>query len=132
MRCFVTIANEKRVLKDARTTARVIQTALICPYGPLDLSSTPKRGVKWRERNRVYRLRLGVGHIWHEGHGQPSHRRHLQQHSLHHVWVCVRPAARIDPAPYTLATERLAIDGTVEATRCNDGGSAYCFGANHR
>src|SRR6516225_2205201 len=35
---------EKRVLKDARTTARVIQTALICPYGPLDLSSTPKTG----------------------------------------------------------------------------------------
>jgi len=44
LRCFVTIANEKRVLKDARTTARVIQTALICPYGPLDLSSTPKTG----------------------------------------------------------------------------------------
>ena len=34
----------RRVLKDARTTARVIQTVLICPYGSLDLSSTQKRG----------------------------------------------------------------------------------------
>ena len=45
-RLHIAVCNcgERRVLKDARTTARVIQTVLICPYGPLDLSSTPKTG----------------------------------------------------------------------------------------
>ena len=35
--------------------------------------------------DRIYRLCLGVGRIWHEGHGQPSHRCHMQQHRLHHL-----------------------------------------------
>ena len=45
-RLHIAVCNcgERRVLKDARTTARVIQTVLICPYGSLDLSSTPKTG----------------------------------------------------------------------------------------
>ena len=78
-----------------------------------------------RQRNRVYRLRLGVGRIWHEGHGQPSHRRHLQQCSLHHVCAFIGLAARIGPACHPLATERLAIDGGVEATQRDGGGSAF-------
>ena len=69
--------------------------------------------------------RLGVGRIWHEGHGQPSHRRHLQQCSLHHVCAFIGLAARIGPACHPLATERLAIDGSIEAIRWDDGGSVF-------
>jgi hypothetical protein len=52
--------------------------------------------------------------------------------ALHHVWVSVRPAARIDSARHPLATERLAFVGGVEAAQCDNGGSPLCFGANHR
>src|SRR6516164_9044251 len=69
--------------------------------------------------------RLGVGRIWHEGHGQPSHRCHLQQHSLHHLCASLKPAPRIDLARRPLATEWLAIDGSIEAIRWDDGGSVF-------
>src|SRR6516164_8201621 len=60
-RVHIAVCNcgERRVLKDARTTARVIQTVLICPYGPLDLSSTPKTGKLAR---RITRPITGAAH----------------------------------------------------------------------
>ena len=58
-------------------------------------------------------------------HGRPSHRRHLQQCSLHHVCASIGLAAHIDPARHPLATERLAIDGGVEATQRDNGRSAF-------
>jgi hypothetical protein len=57
--------------------------------------------------------------------GQPSHRCHLQQHSLHHLCACIKPPPRIDLARRPLATEWLAIDGSIEAIRCDDGGSVF-------
>ena len=54
-----------------------------------------------------------------------SHRRHLQQHSLHHVCASIGLAAHIDPARHPLAAERLAIDGGVEAMQRDEGGSAF-------
>ncbi len=41
------------------------------------------------------------------------------------AFICVESAARIDPARHPLAPERLAIDGGVEATQCEDGGPVF-------
>jgi hypothetical protein len=55
-------------------------------------------------------LGFGADRVRHEGHGQSSHRRHLQQRRVHRIRGYVEPAAYIDTARRSLATERLAVD----------------------